>query len=443
MIEMKHVIIATLGCKVNQFESAAFQSALQQAGLHLVSKKDNADLLIINSCAVTSTAGAQSRQILRKLLRANPGAKVIFTGCYAEIASEELSQELQAAGVDFTIIGNSQKDQLVKTVLDWQQQGASNMLGNIMDAKSICRLPVQQFGTRSRGYLRIQDGCDSFCTYCIVPYTRGPSRSLPVAEVVEQARILAENGHRELILTGIHLGYFGRDLQPPTELVSLLDLLSRTLPEIKYRISSLEPLEINDRLLTLMRERTNIQPHLHIPLQSGHDEILQKMNRRYNIREFEDIVKKCKQYLPDCSIGIDILAGFPGEREQHFQQAKEFLTSLPFSYLHVFPYSKRPGTPAAELQDHIPTKIKEQRVAILQDISSKKTASFRLSQLGTIRNVIVEGKKDKNGLLRAMTDNYIPVRFKGPDKLLRQTADVQLDSVKDDYLLAHLTSYEN
>jgi len=432
---MKKVFITTLGCKVNQFESAAFKTGFEERGLTVVSQNEEADLIVVNTCAVTAGAGAQSRQTIRQVLRHNPSAEIIITGCYAEIAAKELSEEKELEGRSYSLIGNSKKDGLVANALNKKSATQELIMGTIGETKEICRLPVRRFGERSRAYLRVQDGCESFCTYCIVPYTRGPSRSLPVREVVEQARIFTEEGHKEIVLTGIHLGYYGKDLPGKDDLLSLLDQLTLATPKTSYRISSLEPLEINQSLLSLMQERKNIQPHLHIPLQSGNDEILAKMNRRYTIDQFRDVINLCHERLPDAAIGIDILAGFPGETDAHFIAAKNFLQSIYFSYLHVFPYSIRPGTAAASFKGQIPKKIKDARVVQLRSISDDKKNAFYQSQLQQIRPVLVEGRRDSDGMLKGFTDNYIAVRFDGPDSLLNSVTAVRLLLLKNNSVI--------
>lgn len=426
---MKNVFITTLGCKVNQFESAAFKTGFADRGMTAVKDVGAADIIVINTCAVTARAGAQSRQVIRQALRQNHSADIIVTGCYAEIAANELSKEKELQGRAYKIIGNSEKDSLVAEATGNAARGQQILLGSIADAKDICRLPVRRFGERSRAYLRVQDGCESFCTYCIVPYTRGPSRSLPLKEVVEQAKIFALEGHKEIVLTGIHLGYYGKDLPEESNLLTLLEKLTEATPETYYRVSSLEPQEISVSLLSLMRERKTIQPHLHIPLQSGSDEILGKMNRRYTTHQFRTVVELCHHHLPDCAIGIDVLAGFPGESDLLFSKAKNFLQSLDFSYLHVFPYSIRPGTVAATFREQVPKKVKDLRVKELMSISDEKKKVFYQSQIAQIRKVLVEGQRDKKGRLKGFTDNYIDVRFEGPDSLLASITLVKLISV--------------
>ncbi|KJS01278.1 MAG: hypothetical protein VR65_09600 [Desulfobulbaceae bacterium BRH_c16a] len=432
---MKKVLITTLGCKVNQYESASFRTGFEDAGLTVVSRGGNADIVVINTCAVTGSAGAQSRQALRRALRKNPQADIIITGCYAEIAAGELAEEKELQGRNYSIIGNSRKDRLVGQVLLDEATPGEDLLGTIATANEICRLPVRRFGDRSRAYLRIQDGCESFCTYCIVPFTRGPSRSLAADEVLDQALIYADQGYKEIILTGIHIGNYGKDLSDKPTLIDLLDKLSLATPEAAYRISSLEPLEIDESLLTLMQKRKNIQPHLHIPLQSGHDEILASMNRRYTTEQFRGIIELCRKRLPDAAIGIDILAGFPGETEEHFAESLAFLQSLDFNYLHVFPYSMRPGTAAAGFKNQVGQKMKDDRVAKLRILSEDKRKNFYSSQLGRSWPVIVEGRRDDQGMLQGFTANYVAVRFAGPDSLLHDVATVRLLSLHENHIL--------
>jgi threonylcarbamoyladenosine tRNA methylthiotransferase MtaB len=436
---MKKVVIITLGCKVNQYESAAFKAGFEDAGLTVVACKGKADIVVINTCAVTGSAGAQSRQAVHKALKKNPEAEIVITGCYAELAADILAKDPTLRGRSFQVIGNSLKDRLVTMALTSRGTDMPKFtLGNISQATEICRLPIGRFSDRTRAYLRIQDGCRSFCTYCIVPSTRGPSRSLPPGEALDQARIFADAGHREIVLTGIHLGNYGADLAGKPKLVTLLDQLTMATPQVAYRISSLEPLEIDTSLLTLMRERKNIQPHLHIPLQSGHNEILRRMNRRYSTEQFRDIIALCRQLLPDAAIGIDIMVGFPGETDAHFASSLEFVQSLHCTYLHVFPYSIRPGTKAADMADQIPKRMKEERVATLKHLSAMKKTAFYQSRLGRTLPVLVEGRRDLGGMLQGFTGNYIAVRFSGPDDLRHQVVPVKLLALQNDTVLGEI-----
>lgn len=423
---MKKIAMTTLGCKVNQYESAAFQTGFEEAGCVMVRAKEAADIIVINTCAVTAKAGTQSRQAVRQLMRRHPEAKVVITGCYAQMDPQELVTMINKP---VCIIGNGNKDRLVQAALNDTPCDLTMLTGKICRKKEICRLPVRHFGNRTRACLRVQDGCHNFCTYCIVPYTRGPSRSLPLAEVLDQAAIFAAEGHREMVVTGIHVGLYGNDLREEVDCVELMRRLCLAHPEIRFRLSSIEPTEISDELLTLMAELKNFMPHLHIPLQSGDDTILARMNRGYTSREFRETVELCRKRLPDAAIGIDVLVGFPGETEQHFAATSALLEELDCTYLHVFPYSPRTGTVAATFDQQVPQAIKDARVARLRQLDSDKKELFYQRHLGASRPLLVEHKRDPDGRLRGFTDNYIPVSFPGQSSLMNTVTPVTIEMV--------------
>ncbi len=426
---MKRIRIHTFGCKVNQFESASFHSGFESLGHDIVSSDMETDVVVINTCSVTAKAGAQSRQAVRKALRNNPHAKIVITGCYSQMAAEELAamDELQNRAV--AIIGNSDKHLLVETAL--QDNSELTLLHTPIDSiKEISHLPIRHFSNRTRAYLRIQDGCNAFCTYCIVPFTRGRSRSLAVDDVLQQAKIFAEEGYKEIVITGIHVGYYGEDLDGNEDISTIMEKLCRMTPSIRYRLSSIEPLEISDKLLEVMAQNNNFMPHLHIPLQSGADDILLRMNRRYTTGRFAEILDACRSKIEDIAIGIDILAGFPGETEDLFSQTYSFLKELDFTYLHVFPYSRRPGTPAADFSNQIAKDIKDARVAKLRRLSDDKKNSYYRRFLGSIRPLLVENSRDNTGRLKGFTDNYIPVVFEGEDILKNSLLQVKLETAE-------------
>jgi len=424
------VALSTLGCKVNQYESAAFQTGFVEKGLTLVPFSQAADIYVINTCAVTAKAGAQSRQLIRRALRANPAARFVVTGCYAQIAADEIRDLVNGP---VTIVGNGGKRLLVETALAGLAQSRDEEqdepLGDIRNASDICRLEVRRFGDRTRAFLKVQDGCDNFCSYCIVPYARGRSRSLPPAEVIRQAEIFAEEGYRELVLTGIHVGAYGRDLKPTCQLLDLLPALVEQSPRVRYRISSLEPTEISPALLRFMAATKNLMPHLHIPLQSGDNDILKKMNRRYMKEDFQRIVRSILASLPNAAIGVDVLVGFPGEDEHAFANTLQLLAELPIAYLHVFPYSKRPGTEAAGMSGQVAKKIKQERVARLRELDHKKRNIFYTNQLDTEHSVLAEADSKRPGQYRGFTENYIPVTFSGPAHLANRLVTVRLQHI--------------
>ncbi len=365
-------------------------------------------------------------------MRRHKRAKLVITGCYAQMAASEIA-EIVASPV--CIIGNGNKHLLVETALNETPSDLTMLMGKILKKESICELPVERFGNRTRAYLRVQDGCNNFCTYCIVPYTRGPSRSLALNKVLEQAESFANNGHKEMVLTGIHVGMYGRDLDEGMDIGSLMRSLCKAHPDIRFRLSSIEPLEITDSLLSAMATCPNFMPHFHIPLQSGDDAILNRMRRDYDRETFRNIVQKCTSSFPDAALGIDILTGFPGEGEEEFNNSYALLKEIDASYFHVFPYSKRPGTLAASFTGQVQKKVSAERVATLRALSQQKEQAFYRRHLQTKRLVLVEQKRTPEKQLTGYTDNYIHTVFEGDDSLMGQIVTVKLQSIQNGTVL--------
>lgn len=428
---MKKVSVTTLGCKVNQYESASFLSDFEKAGCSIVSDDEQPDIIVINTCTVTGKAGSHSRQLIRRAARENPEAKIIVTGCHAQMAAGEIIEMDEVSKNPICVIGNGNKHILVETALKENSSDLDMLMGKISQKKEICDLPVEHFGNRTRAFLKVQDGCSSYCSYCIVPYTRGPSRSLSFEKVQQQALSFEKAGYKEIVVTGIHVGLYGQELSENHDIVSLMDHLCRTTPDIRYRLSSIEPLEISGPLLDVMAGQANFMPHLHIPLQSGDDEILSRMNRRYTTREFQKIVGLCRDRLLDAAIGIDVLAGFPGESKKNFEKTLSFLQKLDCAYFHVFPYSKRPGTLASTYDNQIEKEEKNRRVALLRQLGEKKKKTFYDRLLQSEREVLVESKRDLQGNLKGFTDNYVPVHFQGDDALINQVVSVRITERKE------------
>jgi threonylcarbamoyladenosine tRNA methylthiotransferase MtaB len=425
----KKVLINTLGCKVNQYESASFLCGFEESGCQQASIGEDADIIVINTCAVTAKAGAQSRQTIRRLMRRHPKAKVVITGCYAQMAAGELAKMVDSP---VCIIGNGNKHLLVEASLKETPCDLTMLMGRILNKKEICNLPMRRFGNRTRAYIKVQDGCANFCTYCIVPYTRGPSRSVALADVLKQTAQLEKAGHKEIVVTGIHVGMYGKDLDEGYDIAGIMQAMCQAHPTIRFRLSSIEPQEVTDSLLVTMQACANFMPHFHIPLQSGDDTILSRMRRGYDRETFREIIAKCTKHFPDAAIGIDILAGFPGEGEEEFSRSYELLQEINASYFHVFPYSKRPGTPAATFKDQVPKQISQQRVAALRQLADEKKKAFHQRFLNSERPVLVEHKRNRDNLLTGFTDNYIPVLFKGDDELMGSVVSIALDSLTDD-----------
>jgi threonylcarbamoyladenosine tRNA methylthiotransferase MtaB len=432
----KTVALATLGCKVNQCESASFQSCFEEQGFTVNSFGSPADIYVINTCAVTAKAAAQSRQLVRRAQRSNPKAKIVVTGCYAQVDPHNIKE---IDNIHVSIVGNANKHQIVEAALSDIENydealTTEKYFNDVALQKEISLLPVKRFSGRTRAFLKVQDGCNNFCTYCIVPYARGRSRSLPPEKVLQQTLLYEKEGYKEIVLSGIHVGHYGLDLNPSLSLLELLEKLTTTTPKIRYRLSSLEPTEISQDLLEFMVAKDNFMPHLHIPLQSGSDTILKKMHRRYNAGQFAEKVRRCKEILPEAAIGVDVLVGFPGETEQDFLQTYELITKLPVTYIHVFPYSKRPGTPAAKMAHQVPTKIKEERVAVLRKLDHKKRTAFYGSQIGEVHSVLVEAEKSLEGLAKGFTDNYIPVHFQARPDNVNRVVTVKLEKLQERFV---------
>ncbi len=424
----RQVAITTLGCKVNQFESAAFQSDFEAAGLTTVPFTQPADIYVVNTCAVTAKAAAQSRRMIRRAMKLNPKARLVVTGCYAQIASQNI---LEISDYQVCIVGNGNKHRLPDIALSDIHCDLEMYTGDISRKKEICPLTAHRFGGRTRAYMKIQDGCNAFCSYCIVPYSRGRSHSLSMDKVLEQLDIFVDQGYKEIVLTGIHAGAYGKDFEPAVNLAQLIrKILARRHP-VRYRLSSLEPTEISKELLDLLAEEPALAPHLHIPLQSGDNGILKIMNRRYSAEQFAKIVMDCAAALPEAAIGIDVLAGFPGEDEQAFQNTFDLLEKLPATYLHAFPYSKRPGTVAAVLPGQLPNKIKQERVARLRALDHKKRSTHYEKNIGKTRRVLAESSKNQLGLMRGFSENYVPVYFEAGGKYANQFVDVLITKIDD------------
>ncbi|NNK14833.1 MAG: tRNA (N(6)-L-threonylcarbamoyladenosine(37)-C(2))-methylthiotransferase MtaB [Desulfofustis sp.] len=435
---MKKAYLSTLGCKVNQFETAAFKSQLEQQGVVVTSDLEEADYIIVNTCTVTAKAGGESRREVRKALRRNDRAKVLVTGCHAQLEHDELIRLPDIDSSRLVIAGNDAKERIITNLLAGHSETDSRPRVEIRQVQEIASLQVDRFAGRTRAYLRVQDGCESFCSYCIVPYARGRSRSLPLAEVMRQAFIYEQAGHHEIVVTGIHVGRYGHDLSEKCNIVGLLDRLCQEFSSIRFRLSSIEPLEIGPELLNLMIQAENLMPHLHIPLQSGDNEVLKRMNRRYTREQFREVIDKCRAAVPDAAIGFDVMVGFPGETDSMFEQSRELIESSECTYLHVFPFSKRPGTRAAEFEDQVTTDAKQKRVEILRTLGREKSSAFYRRYINSRRDALLETEKLSGSALKGYTDNYIPVVTALPRELPTEPVVVELIELSGEAVKARI-----
>jgi len=439
---MATVAIATLGCKVNQFESEALMASLEERGYSLVPFGEGADITIINTCTVTQRADFQSRQMVRRALRYNPNSLVIVTGCYSQVAPETIAK---MSGVQY-ILGNAEKARIPDLLPLMQKVELPQIqVGDIQKETFFSDIPLHSFHRHTRAFLKIQEGCDARCSYCIVPYARGRSRSLSSERVIEHLRVLKERDFKEVVLTGIHLGSYGLDLTPPFPLEKLLRRLEEEETPHRIRLSSIEPLDFSADLKSFLSQSKKVCPHLHIPVQSGDDEILKRMNRNYDRSFLFDLIQELHRRIPKLSIGADVIVGFPGETEEKFRKTYELIESLPFSYLHIFPFSKRKGTPASQFPHGVDVGKIKKRAEILRDLGKQKRQSFYRQFLLQELNVLVEDRKEKEtGRWKGFSRNYIPVLIapkngaEGSSECINQECAVKVTDVTEKGLVGQV-----
>ena len=423
-IMKRRVSFHTLGCKLNFSESSTLARQFEEGGFERVGVNDEADICVINSCSVTEHADKKCRNIIRKLHRRNPSAIIAVTGCYAQLKPQEIAA---IDGVDI-VLGNNDKGDLYKRVVELGSRGQAQVYS--CDCEEITRFfAAFSTGDRSRSFLKVQDGCDYKCAYCTIHYARGSSRNMPIAELVAEAEKVAESGLKEIVITGINTGDFGR-----TTGEKFIDLL-RALNEVegieRYRISSIEPNLITDEIIEFCAASPKFQHHFHIPLQSGSDRILGLMRRRYTSAKFADRIEKVRSLMPDAFIGIDVITGFPGETEEDFQQTYDLLARLKPSFLHIFPFSERPGTPAVDMPNKVPSYISTQRVARLEELSDALHYEFCAQGVGKEMDVLFESTM-RGGMMYGYTGNYIRVKASYRRDLINRICRVKLSSIGED-----------
>ncbi|HEY2842985.1 MAG TPA: tRNA (N(6)-L-threonylcarbamoyladenosine(37)-C(2))-methylthiotransferase MtaB [Bryobacteraceae bacterium] len=405
---MQRYFVKTFGCRASQADGAALEAALASRGLGAAGDMADAELVVLNTCTVTAAADAELRQYVRRIHRAQPDTRIVVTGCYAQRAPEEIAA---IPGVSL-VVGNSHKNSIPDLVASEAHYHGEIRIGDIFEQRDFLSAPVEDaLGDRTRPNLKIQDGCNNRCSFCIIPYVRGRSRSAPADSVVAQVAGLAAK-YREVVLSGINLGRWGRDLEGGTRLVHLVQRLLDETPVERLRLSSVEPMDWSDALLELVATSPRIAKHVHAPLQSGSDTVLRRMHRKYRPRHYADRILKARAAMPDCAVGADVMTGFPGESEQEFEDSRAFIEGLPFTYLHVFTYSARPGTPAAEA-DQVPIEVRKHRTHVLRDLAQRKNLEFRRTMVGRTLSVVtmedgaLSGNYLKVALARARQANRI------------------------------------
>ncbi len=416
----KTVATYTLGCKVNQYETAALEKLFTDADFEIADFKEIADIYVINTCTVTNLGQKKSRQMIRRAIQHNADAIIIVTGCYAQTAPGEV---MEIFGVDL-VIGTQDRPNILQYIRKIvEERRPINAVSAIWEQKEFEDMGAPFFGERTRATLKIQEGCTEFCSYCIIPYARGKIRSRKMSSILEQAKLIVDQGYKEIVLAGIHLGAYGRDMEG-VELADVLEALQDVTGLERIRISSIEATEVNERILRLMQNSSKFCNHLHLPLQAASDEILQKMNRKYTTEQYRRIVENIRKRLPNIAITTDLIVGFPGETDELFMDGYRFIESMDFADMHVFKYSKRSGTPAATMESQILNAVKEQRSHMLIELNAEKKRQYHEKFLGAVVPVIVEQKcKDQSPLLDVTLSDITRgsgTRLSEPDSSIRQ-----------------------
>lgn len=455
----RRVAFYTLGCKVNQYDTEAVAEQFAKKGYRVVGFDELADVYVVNTCTVTSMGDRKSRQIIRRAARQNPEAVIVVMGCYAQVSPDEVAD---IEGVDL-VVGTNERQRIVDLVDEFMSSGQKHsFVHDIFATKEFEDIPITQFQDRTRATIKIQEGCNEFCSYCKIPYARGRSRSRRPESVLAEVQRMEAAGFQEVVLTGIHLGAYGRDLDPALDLSDLLEMLGQKVKIPRIRISSIDPHEITSRFVDIMLRYPNLCRHLHVPLQGGHDDILKAMRRRYSLAEYRNVVKAVKAASEDIAITTDIIVGFPGETDEHFAASLQFVEEMGFSRLHVFPYSRRAGTPAAKMPVQVPNAVKQERTRQMIALGRKLSGAFHARFVGRTMEVLLEqpfGNGDELSqplrqlllagagstsepaeLWEGLTDNYIRTIVPARGDMSGQLVSVELLAADSEGMVGRIVS---
>lgn len=431
----KRAAFFTLGCKVNQYDTEAMQELFRQRGYRIVGFEEPAEVYVINTCTVTQAGDRKSRQIIRRAHRTSPHGVIAVTGCYAQRAADAV---LRLPGVSVAL-GTQHRHKIVDYVERAAHTGVSiNGVEDIMEVRTFEETPITAYEGKTRAVLKIQEGCSQFCAYCIIPYARGPVRSRDPQQVRQEVVRLAAAGYPEVVLTGIHIASYGKDLAQ-RDLLSLLQDIHETEGLIRIRLGSVEPTLLTDAFVQGIQALPKVCPHFHVSLQSGCDATLRRMNRKYTTQEYRTILERLRSHLTDAAVTTDMMTGFPGETEDEFEQTLAFVREMAFSKIHVFSYSPREGTPAARFPDQVPAPVKEMRSQRLSKLASVLEAAYQSRFLGRTETVLFEGEWDGcSGWLEGHTAHYIPVAAPGPPSLEGRFGKVLLERVENGRMLGRI-----
>ncbi|GJL77712.1 MAG: tRNA (N(6)-L-threonylcarbamoyladenosine(37)-C(2))-methylthiotran sferase MtaB [Nitrospinaceae bacterium] len=439
------VAFATLGCRTNQHDTAEMQTLMEQEGFSIVDSRELADVYVINTCSVTQRSDYSSRLAVKKSLAINDQALVVFTGCYAQLAPDEAA-EIQ--GLDI-VLGNANKLDIARVIKEklnpetpWNKEDKAEIFMSDIHKKRVFRtIPVSKFQGKTKAFIKVQTGCDEKCAFCTVVRARGKSISDERENILNNVKEAIDSGFKEITLTGINLGTYGMEKENPETFSSLVREIVRLPGDFRIRLSSINPMEIDDDLIQLIADEEKICPHLHIPLQSGDDDILAKMRRNYTSGQYLDTVHRALEKIPRLGLGADIIIGFPGETDERFENTRKLIESLPFTYLHAFAYSPRKGTEAYGFKSNLPKTVKKERNKILTDMAHEKSIRFRRQLKGETVTVLFENQRDSaTGNLKGHTEHYIPVSVPGGDRLMNQLVPVKIEDVSEQQVLGCLPS---
>ncbi|MDB0438172.1 tRNA (N(6)-L-threonylcarbamoyladenosine(37)-C(2))-methylthiotransferase MtaB [Clostridioides difficile] len=427
---MKKVAFYTLGCKVNQYETEAMLELFEKDGYEQVNSEEYADVYVINTCTVTHMSDRKSRQYIRRVKKKNPDAIIAVVGCYSQVSPEEI---LDIEEVNL-VMGTNDRRKIVEEIRKIDASKKVSTVDDIMKVKAFEEIEISQTNGKTRAFMKIQDGCDRFCTYCIIPYARGRVRSRDIDSIVDEVKKLAKNGYKEVVLTGIHVASYGKDLKDKD--IKLLDVIKQ-INEIeaieRIRLSSVEPILFTDEFVNEVLKMEKVCPHYHLSLQSGCDETLKRMNRRYTTSEYKTIVDRLRDKMPNVAITTDVIVGFPGETNEEFKQTYEFLKDIELSQMHIFKYSPRKGTPAATMENQIDPQMKHFRSEKLLNLSKENFSKFATKFIGSELDVLFEQNIEGNKF-EGLTSNYIRVVVESDKNIQGQILKVKINDVKNEYV---------
>lgn len=431
---MRKAAFYTLGCKVNQYDTEAVLENFKAAGYEIVEFGEYADVYVVNTCTVTHLSDRKCRQMLRKTKKINPESVLVAMGCYAQIAADQIKEQVEEIDI---IVGTNKRGQIVELVDQFLEERMEmlNVVDDIMAVEEFEELKISDMGERTRVYIKVQEGCNNYCSYCIIPYVRGKIRSRKEEQVIDEVKRLAGLGFKEIVLTGIHVLAYGKDLGN-TNLMQLLERVHEVEGIERIRMSSIEPVVVTEEFIETLRRLPKVCHHFHLSLQSGSQTVLKRMNRKYTKEEYLESVHRLQNLWPDVALTTDIIVGFPGETDEEFEETLAFVKEVNFAQIHVFPFSPREGTPAAKMKNQVEPGVKEKRAKTLGALEKELRHAYMAKHIGQTMEVLFE--KAHEGTLTGHTSNYLRVKVQGQENLENTVQSVVIDAVEGELLVGHL-----